>query len=111
MSALQSKPYQARHSPEDTKDTVIEVDQADVRRRDPDVENVDDELVSDSLPSHLQVLELQVALGLQALLRPCLALQLLDLVREATSLQAHCQGKIPLSKENVGVPSRDHARC
>lgn len=96
MSALQSKPDQARHSPEDTKDTVIEVDQADVRRRDPDVENVDDELVPDSLPSHLQVLELQVALSLQALLRPCLALQLLDLVREAASLQAHCQGKILL---------------
>ncbi len=74
-------------SPEDTQNSVIEVYEADIGRGDPDVEKVDDELVTYSIPTGLKTLKLELAFCFHTLLRPRLALKLPDLVREATSLE------------------------
>ena len=87
MSGRDHSTMNSRYSPENTENAVVQVDQTDVRRRDPDVEEVDDELVTHLLPSGLETTKFVVPFCLEALLRPRLALELLDLVCEAASLE------------------------
>ena len=80
------KEFMRKHAPEDTEDAIVEVHQADVCSGNPDVKDVDDELVPRRVLGELQAVELEVAFRLCALLREHLALKLLDLVRETTGL-------------------------
>ena len=47
-----------KHVPEDAEDTIVEVHQADIRSGDPDIEDVDDELVPRRVLGELQAVEL-----------------------------------------------------
>ena len=86
-SIISSSKCALHDSPEDAEDAIIEVDQANVCGRDPDIEKVDDKLVTDGLTSNLEIVELEVALRLKALLSPGLALKFLDIVGEPSSLR------------------------
>ena len=87
MSGRDRSTVNPRYSPENTENAVVQVDQTNIRRRDPDVEEVDDELVAHLLPSGLETTKLVVPFCLEALLRPRLALELFDLICEAASLE------------------------
>lgn len=86
--------------PKYTKDSVVEVHEADVGRGDPDVEKIDDELVTYCIPVGLEALKLELALCLHTLLSPRLALKLFDLVGEATSLEETVYN----AEHNAGEP-------
>ena len=63
MSGRDHSTMNSRYSPENTENAVVQVDQTDVRRRDPDVEEVDDELVARSFESPMGESEIRVQRG------------------------------------------------
>lgn len=73
---------------------------ADVGRGNPDVQEVNDELITDCIPVGLKALKLELAFGLYTLLSPRMALKLFDLIDEATSLEQTVNN----AEHNTGEP-------